>query len=309
MTKRLDRLSLLETFVRIAERGSISAAARDIGLSQASASRQLSDLETRLGMRLVHRTTHELSLTTDGVAVLARARSLLQDWNEMSDAVAGDGKLRGPLKIVAPVALGQLHLASAAVDFQLQYPDITIDLQLEDGEIRFAETGCDLWVRAGRPADDTLIHLPLAGVERLVAASSTLVGRQRFRSPEDIAALTMVSLTPFEGEDIPLTRKKGPTRMVKGKSCLTTNNIFAALTAVRQGIGYAVLPKWLITEDLESGQLIDLLPEWRAPSLPITAAYRAGGYQPRRLKAFLDHLILAIAKTPGLQPITQQGSV
>ncbi|MEM9232937.1 MAG: LysR family transcriptional regulator, partial [Pseudomonadota bacterium] len=151
MTKRLDRLSLLETFVRIAERGSISAAARDIGLSQASASRQLSDLETRLGMRLVHRTTHELSLTTDGVAVLARARSLLQDWNEMSDALAGDDKPRGPLKIVAPVALGQLHLASAAVDFQLQYPDITIDLQLEDGEIRFAETGCDLWVRAGRP--------------------------------------------------------------------------------------------------------------------------------------------------------------
>ena len=126
MMKSLDRLGLLETFVRIAERGSSSAAARDLGLSQASASRQLRELETRLGAVLANRTTHDFALTSAGVALLADARVALSNWEALEERHTGGDDVRGPLRIVAPIALGQTLLADMAVAFQAEHPAVSI---------------------------------------------------------------------------------------------------------------------------------------------------------------------------------------
>ncbi|MEO0887430.1 MAG: LysR family transcriptional regulator, partial [Cyanobacteria bacterium J06648_10] len=142
MSKSLDRLTLLETFIRIADAGSISAAARDLGLSQPSVSRQLAELESRFKAQLMRRTTHELSLTEAGAQLLSDARQLLDDWEALEEKHLDSGEtLRGRLRVVAPVALGQLHLIDIALQFQQQHPLISLSWQLQDDDIRFAEAG------------------------------------------------------------------------------------------------------------------------------------------------------------------------
>lgn len=144
MSKSLDRLTLLDTFVRIAESGSISAAARDLGLSQPSVSRQLAELESRFQAQLMTRTTHTLSLTTAGSELLADARRLLDSWETIEERyIASKTGIRGSLKVVAPVALGQLQLGDIVLQFQQQHPLLSLSWHLEDNNIRFAETGCD----------------------------------------------------------------------------------------------------------------------------------------------------------------------
>lgn len=289
MTKALDRLTLLETFVRIAERGTISGAARDLGLSQASASRQLSDLEQRLGVELIVRTTHSLSLTKAGEICLTEARLLLADWDGFTEHFADEAdSLSGPLKIVAPIALGQTIALDCAVAFQKEHPGIVIDWILEDRPIRFSEIGCDLWIRIGDVPDDSLIVKPLTTVERFIVAAPSLLSRKGRLEPDMLEDLPCLALNPFEAGHIPLLTKRGKSFNLKAAVSLSSNDIFAVKRAVLSGAGYAVLPRWLVTQELEEGSLVDVLPNWRAPSLTINAAFAPSRRQTRRLRLFLE---------------------
>lgn len=305
MSKSLDRLSLLQTFVRIADAGSISAAARTIGLSQPSVSRQLAELESRFKAQLMRRTTHDLSLTEAGAELLADARRLLDDWEALEEKYL-DGKdiLRGTLKVVVPVALGQLYLLDAAIQFQQQHPAIALAWQLEDQPIRFAEVGCDCWIKIGPIPDSSLLVETLGQVERMmVGAPSLLKDYRQLSRPADLEKLPCVALSPFEGGRIPLKNAQGKIVTVLPSVQITTNNIFAVRKAALAGLGIAVLPRWFIEADLQSQQLIDLLPHWRAPELAIHVASLPGRYQPRRLRSFLDVLRAAIPNIPGMTAI------
>ncbi len=303
MSKSIDRLTLLSTFARIAERGSISAAARDIGLSQASASRQLSELESRLGVHLIQRTTHSLALTDAGRDVLRDARGLLDGWDALSESYAEDAdEIRGPLKIVAPVALGQLHLAEAVVSFQAAHPGVTVTWILDDEEIRFAEIGCDLWIKAGRPRDESLVVTEWGQVERMIVAAPTLTDTAAISAPKDLGYLPCVALGPFEGHRVPLHHGGGASETVVGAPAMTTNNIFTARKAAQMGIGFAVMPKWFVADDLQSGTLVDVLPKWRAPGLTITASFLPARRQTRRVRAFRAHMAAAMDSIVGIDP-------
>ncbi|MCR9123524.1 MAG: LysR family transcriptional regulator [Phyllobacteriaceae bacterium] len=295
MTRSLDRLTLLETFVRIAERGSISAAARDLGLSQASASRQLADLEERLGTQLIIRSTHHLSLTKAGEQCLTDARLLLAEWEGFAEGFAGDADMvAGPLKIVAPVALGQTVALDCAIAFQTAHPDIVIDWILEDAPIRFSEVGCDLWLRVGTVPDDTLIVQPLAEVTRIIAAAPGLAGNVD-GDPDALAALPCAALHPFEGGRLPLTGPAGETVEIDARVTFASNNIAAAKRVAMAGGGYAILPRWLVAGELDAGTLIEPLPGWRAPPLTINAAFAPARRQTRRLRLFIDAMADALA--------------
>ncbi len=301
MTRSADRLTLLATFARIAERGSISAAARDLGMSQASASRQLADLEGRLGVQLIQRTTHALSLTEAGNDCLGEARALLDSWESLAERHAGETTdVHGKLKIVAPVALGQRDLAEAAMRFQAAHPSVTITWLLDDAPIRFAEIGCDLWIKVGRVPDDSLVVRQLGSVERLVVAAPKLLKGHRMKQPGDVADLPCAALEPFEGGAIPLESKNGRRQTVRAQVALTTNNIFVAHKAACLGIGYAVMPRWFVADDLAADRLVDVLPRWRAPSLTINAAYLPARRQTKRLRLFVEHVSNAIAAMPGV---------
>ncbi|WP_395172724.1 LysR family transcriptional regulator [Roseibium alexandrii] len=301
MSKPLDRLALLETFVRIAEKGTISGAARDLGMSQGSASRQLKDLEERLGVQLVRRTTHSLALTETGLEVLADARELIDGWDTLEEQHAPDTEtLRGPLRIVAPIALGQLHLAAIAIGFQAANPNVTINWHLQDEPIRFAEIGCDCWIKVGPVPDDTLIVRRMGQVERLVVGAPSIAKQFQGSRTDDVRELPFVSLTPFEGVKIRLSRTNDKQCDLDVSAKLSTNNIMSLKHAALSGLGAAVLPRWFVAAELASGDLIDLFPDWRAAMLDVNLAYLPARHQPRRLSAFIDALEEGFRTIPGL---------
>ncbi|MEL7527140.1 MAG: LysR family transcriptional regulator [Pseudomonadota bacterium] len=301
MSKPLDRLALLETFVRIAERGTISSAARDLGMSQGSASRQLKELEARLGVQLIRRTTHSLALTEAGLGVLSDARALMSRWDALEERHAGDAEvLRGPLRVVAPVALGQLHLADIAISFQTANPEVVLNWRLEDEVIRFAEVGCDCWIKVGPVPDESLIVRRLGQVERLIVSTPAIAARLEARTPEALTKLAFVTLTPFEGAKISLAHSKGERRDLSVNSSLATNNIMSLKRAVQSGLGPAVLPRWFVAEELQKGTLVDLLPDWRAAMLDVNLAFLPARPQPRRLSAFIDVLETGFRQIPGV---------
>ncbi len=303
MSKPLDRLTLLSTFVRIADTGSISAAARDLNLSQPTASRQLAELESRLKTQLVRRTTHSLSLTTAGTALLGDARALLDGWEALQERhLADEGVLSGALKVVAPIGLGQRLLAHIAWRFLRDHPHVTLDWILDDDPIRFAEVGCDCWIRVGPVPDDTLIVRTLAIVERLLVAAPAAIGTQVTR-PRDAERMDLIALTPFEGTRIELRATDDGRRVSIAPALrMSTNNIVALKEATLAGLGMAVMPRWFVDAELEDGSLVDLLPAWRAPTLRIQVAYLPGRHQPRRLRAFLDALGAAVPEISGVDP-------
>ena len=300
MSKSLDRLTLLQTFVRIADAGSISAAARDLGLSQPSVSRQLAELESRFKAQLMQRTTHNLSLTAAGLELLADARQLLENWEALEEKYLDVETLQGRLKVVAPIALGQLHLMDMLLQFQRQHPALSLSWQLEDHDIRFAEVGCDCWIKIGPVPDKTLRAKPLGQLERLVVAAPALLTAGAVAHPHALETLPCIALEPFEGGQIPLTTVQGETSLVRPAVRMATNNIFALRKAALSGLGIAVMPQWFIAEDLAQGRLIDLLPTWRAPQLTIHVISSPGRYQPQRLTQFLQLLRQRVPQIPGI---------
>ncbi|MGF1516080.1 MAG: LysR family transcriptional regulator [Elainellaceae cyanobacterium] len=304
MSKSLDRLTLLQTFVRIAEAGSISAAARDLGLSQPSVSRQLAYLESQFKAQLMRRTTHTLSLTEAGAKLLVDARRLLDDWEALEEKhIASEETLRGRLKVVAPVALGQMHLIEMAIAFQQEHSLISLSWQLEDHAIRFAEVGCDCWIKIGAVPNDALIVEPLGQVERIVvAAPALLAAHGQPKTPAAAEALPWVALDPFEGSQIPLTSGGDKSAILSPTARMTTNNIFALYRATVVGLGASVMPRWFVEQDLASQRLVNLLPQWQAPKLAINAAYFPGRHRPRRLLSFLEMLREAVPTIPGVEP-------
>jgi molybdate transport repressor ModE-like protein len=300
MSKSFDRLTLLNTFVRIAESGSISAAARDLNMSQPSASRHLVELETQLQTQLMRRNTHSLALTDTGYDLLRDARALLADWDAIEDKhINAKREVKGTLKVVAPVALGQSHLARIATQFQLKHPRINLSWQLEDAQIRFTELGCDCWIKVGTIDDDTLVVKQIARVRRVLVGSRSLFTGDLTPKIDNIQSFPIVSLSPFEAETVPLSNGD-VTRDLKFTSSMQTNNIFAVKEACMMGLGLAVMPVWFIKPELNSELLINPLPKWTAPELPINVAYLPNKHHPIRLKLFLEHITNKLCSVDGI---------
>lgn len=291
MSRALDRLTLLASFVRIAEAGSISAAARDLGLTQPTASRHLAELEQRLETTLIRRTTHELSLTQAGEALIASARDLLAGWESIEERHGDAERIAGTLRVVAPIALGQTLLGDFACRFQHDHPNIVLHWELNDREIRFATIGCDCWIRVGHVPDDTLVVRELASVERLLVASPRYLAVVGYpRSARALEKLSLLALEPFEGQAVPLTSRNGQSVTIRPPVRLVTNNVVALRTAALAGLGVAVLPRWFVRDALAEGTLVEPLPALRAPRLSVHVAWAPARFQSRRLATFVARL-------------------
>src|SRR6201996_6067847 len=182
--KTLDRFDFMRLFVRIAETGSLSAAAQSVGISQPSASRQLRQLEALLGVQLVRRSTHDLALTDAGSRFLEDARAMLADWETSTDTLRNEREeLSGLIRVAVPVALGQTILATIASRFLVKHPAVTLDWRLIDQPGDLTVSGYDLWVRAGPVRQLGLIVRHLWRIERtIVAAPSFQTGSHAGRA-------------------------------------------------------------------------------------------------------------------------------
>jgi molybdate transport repressor ModE-like protein len=286
--KTADRFEFMRLFVRIAQTGSLSAAAQSLGVSQPTASRQLKQLESMLGVQLVRRSTHDLGLTDAGKRFFEDARALLADWEASIDTLRNAREeLTGLIRVAVPVALGQTILATIASRFLVRHPGVTIDWRLIDQPGDLVAGGFDLWIRAGPVRQLGLIVRHLWQIERTILATPEF---RTVNTPKALERLRAVRLSTFVPDEVMMTGPRERKVMLKVKPAFDTDNIYAAIEAVREGVGYGILPYWAIQQDLDCGRLIEICPGWHPPFLMLSVAYPPSRYRPVRISAFVDYL-------------------
>jgi DNA-binding transcriptional LysR family regulator len=283
-----DRLDLLRLFVRIAELGKISAAAELLGLSQPSASRLLRRLETLLKTRLVRRFAQGVTLTPIGEEFLIAARRVLEEWERAIETVDSKRKtLSGHIRVAAPIAVGQNLLASIVAQFLVQQPEVTVDWDLRDDEFDFSASGYDLWIRAGRITQDSLVSREIYRVQRAIIS---LPKKASIQHPRELEFERAVRLTTFVPSIVELKHDDGEVFKLKQLHAFSTDNLYAAHAAVLAGVGYAVLPLWLIQSDLAANRLVHVCQSWRPEPVLLSLAYTPDQQRPARVSALIDYL-------------------
>lgn len=287
----LENLRLLRTFVRIAESGSISAAARGLNCPQPTVSRQLRQLESSTGVILLRRDTHAMSLTAAGENLLADARELLSLAEVAGERVRRErDAVRGHLRIVAVVDTGQWIVPRLLAAFRQMHPGVTMELHLTNRPSRFIQEGFDCGILVG-PITDRSVAVRKAGeIQRtLVAAPSLLKTAGTPRSPSDLKRLPWMGvLQPhfFIRDRVPLRRGR-KQRVVRLSPILLMDGVTALREAAIAGAGMTVLPEWLIHEHVARGELRRLLEDWTIPPVPVHVVFPTGRL-PNRLRTFID---------------------
>ncbi|MDI1434614.1 LysR family transcriptional regulator [Polyangium sorediatum] len=301
-TSGMDRIGLMQTFVRIVEAGSLSAAAAQLGTSQPTVSRRLQALERSLGLELLQRSTHAMKLTDDGARCFAHAKTLLESWQAMTADLRGAKDApEGHLRVLVPHAFGQDQLIAPLMAYLRRYPQVTVEWLLHDRRPDFIAEGIDCAVQVGAVDDPAVIALRLAEVPRIVVASPKLFGERSFpREPDDLAALPWLALQTFYRNEVALVRKAdGVTRRFAIRPRLSTDSLYALRNAILSDLGVGIVSAWMVTDDLEQGRLRHLAPGWEAPRLPVHLVYPYARFYPARLRVFLEAMREALPTIAG----------
>jgi DNA-binding transcriptional LysR family regulator len=290
--RRLDDLDEMLAFVRVVERGSLSAAARALGMTTSAISKRIAAIEGKLRTQLLRRTTRKLSTTEAGQALYARLQRVLAELADAEREVVGlGGGLRGVVRVSASMTFGQLHLAPLLADFLLDNPELRVELRLSDRFVDVVGEDFDVAIRIGRLVDSSLIARKLAPDERVVcAAPAYLEARGEPRTPADLARHNCMrhvygdasSTWSFEGPDGPVD--------VTVQGTLHVNHTGAIREAVLRGLGVALLPMFAVAGDVRSGALTTLLRDYRPSDTAIYAVTPQGAHPTAKVRALVDFL-------------------
>ncbi len=295
----MDRLAAIEAFVAVAEAGSFTAAAAKLRATKSAVSRLVTQLEAQLGARLLHRTTRSLTLTEAGATYFQRGVQILQDLQEADSAVNQlQAAPRGRLRISAPMSFGFLHLAPALPDFLQRFPELTIDLSMNDRLVDLVEEGFDLAVRIASMEDSSLIAKKLAPIRRAVCASPDYFRRRPVPvTPADLERHNCLcySNAPKNWRFIDKNRKAWSVE-VKGR--LTANNGDALRAAALKGAGVINLPTFIIGPDIREGGLVAVLEEFTPDDLALYAIYPHAGHLSPKVRVFVDFLAARFGPEP-----------
>ena len=270
------KLEGLAAFVAVAEAGSISAAARQLGLAKSVVSERLAELERGVAAQLVHRTTRRLALSEDGEALLARARGILAEMAAAEAEIAERrGTLSGPLRIAGPISFGALHLGPALYGFLTAHPAIRLTLDLDDRFVDVAADGYDAVIRHGPVRDERLIVKPLAESRRVLVAAPAYLAEHG--TPRDLAELEGARAILYTNREADW-RFPGldGDRVVRPAACLRVNNGIIMRDAALAGLGIALLPTFFVHAELAKGSLLRVDVAAEAEGATLHLAYPAG---------------------------------
>lgn len=294
----MDRLHSMELFVRVVETGSFSAAARDLRMGQPAVSKTIAALESRLGVRLLVRSSRWVGPTEAGEAFYERARRALAEADDAEAAARGLGAgLEGRLRVCTPVTFGRLHLAPKLGAFVDAHPKLRLELVMDDRRIDLLEENIDVALRLGPLSDSSLTARKLATADRLIVASpSYLARRGEPRAPGDLAGHEAVAYSQQDGGD-EWRLKRGSTEV---SVRVPTRIAFTAAEGVREGIlaglGLAIAPRWMMSDQLEAGNVVALLTDWTLPTIDLWALVPAGRMQTAKARAFIDWFASVVAR-------------
>jgi len=303
MRKSHDRLDLLDTFVKIAEAGSLSRAARLLGTTQPTVSRRLLDLERLFGCKLALRDTARFSLTEEGRSALAEARKLLEHWDGVSERLSGAQRVPdGTLRVIGPSTYGANVLTDAATDVREAYPNVRVEMTLTDRIVDLQAAGADCWICVGRVPDTGLAVSTLGHMRRVLVAAPALRNRWGRLTVKHLSELPFVGLVPHVVGQIRLNNTHGRMRTVQIDTPVLTDHLMATYRAVLDGMGIGVAAPWICNADIDAGRLVRVLPGWTLEPIPIQVVLPAGAYRPARVRAFIDCLRRRMAELDGFTP-------
>ena len=297
--------SSLSVFVRIAETGSFSAAARDLGVSKSAASKKVAALEERLGARLFNRTTRRLSLTEVGAAFLERAQRILAELQEAEAAVSMlTAEPRGTLWVNAPMSFGILHVAPALPGFMAKYPELVVSMDLNDRRVDLVEEGYDLALRIADLPDSSLIARRLVPARQVVCASPDYWARRGTPvHPRDLGGHNCLIYTYLSSVNEWRFRDGDRSLSVRIDGTLRANNGDVLRQAAIAGLGVYLGPTFIVGEDLRAGRLVAALEPFAEDALSVYAVYPHRRHLSAKVRAFIDYL----AGYLGSQPYWDRG--
>ncbi|KIN16869.1 LysR family transcriptional regulator [Halomonas sp. KHS3] len=297
----MDKLTAMRTFRRVVELQSFSAAANDQRLSNGAVSKQVAELEASLGVTLLTRTTRRLSLTDAGRAYYERCACILDDIEETELALGVHQAIpRGSLKINCPMSLGLLHIAPLIPVFAERYPEINIELVMNDRRVALVEEGFDVALRAGDPLEDSsLIARRLQSIHRVLCASPGYL--ERFGEPTTPQALSEHKCLLYSlgaAPEVWSLGYAGQTIEQRVKATLTANSSIALREALLAGMGISLTPTFVVSADLKAGRLIEIMPTYRPPEQGLYILYPASRYLSPKVRCFVDFMVNQLGGTP-----------
>jgi LysR family transcriptional activator of dmlA len=289
-----DTAGEMEFFVLVARHGSLAAAARALDLSPPAATKRLAQLEARLGVRLVNRTTRRISLTNEGETYLAHATRILAAIRAMEDDVASAGTaLKGLLRVNATLGFGRTVIAPLLSAFARRHPEVEVQMEVTDRPLDLAENGFDLAIRFGTLPDRRLNARRVMSNRRLLCASPLYL--QRHGTPADLADLAQHRCILHRQNDdaygIWRFEQGGRTGAVKVHGALSSNDGDIVLGWALDGHGILIRSEWDLARYVESGRLRIVLPQYTLPSADLFVYYLNRTHHPARTRAFIDFLV------------------
>ena len=292
----MDRLDAMKVFVRVVECGSFSSVAREMDTTQSAVSKQIAALEAHLGAKLLSRSTRALSLTEAGEVLLAEARRLLADVEAVETRLrSGATQLSGWLRVAASVGYGRRVLMPLVKTFLARHPGVKIDLRLSDDFADLIEQGIDVAIRLGDLSDSGLIARRIGASQRVLVAHADYLsgpeGAAPLAHPRDLIGRNCIVYTEAAtGHVWEFVRDGEAPVEVRVEGNLQSNSSEAIRAAALAGLGICHAPDWLVREELASGALQRLLPDWRGRPFPIHAVYPAHRRHVAKIDAFVGHI-------------------
>ena len=290
----MDRWTEIEVFVRIAEEASLTRAGESLGMSVSGVSRYLINLEKRLNVRLVQRSTRQLSLTGEGEQFYAQAREIV---NSLLDAEAnvsaGAAKPNGRLRVGASLSFSLLHLMPVVQQFRQRYPKVTVEIVSSNRYYDIVENGLDLAVRTRRvEADSSITIRRLAETRRLLAASPDYLARRGTpQHPRELVDHDLLLYTLADNWNQFIFTRGDEQVKIEVDGIVNANDGQLICLAARDGLGILAQPTYIIQDDLEAGRLVRVLDDWALPRLTMNIAFPTKVFLPARTRLFIDFLV------------------
>lgn len=305
----MDRFTCISVFVAAVDDGSFAAAGRRFGLSPAMAGKYVNALEAQLNARLLQRTTRRLSLTDVGQTYYGRCRRLLESFDEANrEASDSQSIARGVLRVAAPVTFGSMHLGSVVARFLEDNPLVNVEVLLDDRYTDLLTAGVDVAIRIGRLADSSLVARRVAPCRMIVCAAPSYL--KRHGAPRTVDDLRIAQRLAFSqavsAGDWTLVDRRGRVHVVDGPVRMAANNTQMLLAAVLSGAGISYGPTFVFGEHLARGDLVEVLPAYRASELTIQAVYPSTRHVPLKVRLFLELLATVFGDEPSWDLFRQQ---
>ncbi|MEE9098608.1 LysR substrate-binding domain-containing protein [Pseudomonas nitroreducens] len=296
----MDRLQAMQIFIRIVELKAFGKAADSLQLPRASVTQLIQQLESHLGVQLLRRTTRQVSVTADGEAYYERCVRLLEDLEEAESCFSeSPDNPRGKLRVDLPSSLGRLVVIPALPAFCRRYPQIELELSLNDRQVDLVREGVDCVLRAGDLPDSSLVGRRIAELEQLTCVSRSYL--EEYGLPEHPERLTGHLAVNYQsassGRIFDLEFRLGDQLLTtRLPSRITVNNADAYIAACRAGFGMIQAPRYHLCDGLASGELVEVLEQWRPPQLALSVLYPVRRQMSRRLRVFSDWLAQLFAE-------------